>query len=226
MVQVRPRPSTRMKENEKSWTWNPRLLCNLNHNPFQHGACSRTKERERNFRQERGHEIQRWNQERRTARVGTHISLAFYERLLDKALTFDNDSSWPSFPRIPQREFSFSVIKERFPFSFFQSEEDRQLQEELTMLVERLSVGILRRYFVRSPFGKFRTVCGPRSAMSRLVHDFSENDKIFRREKNAEKNERSCDFLISNPFMWRSFGFLAVREGEKIVCWQVQSNLY
>lgn len=31
----------------------------------------------------------------------------------------------------------------------------------------------------------------------RLVRDFSENDKIFRREKNAEKNERSRDFLIS-----------------------------
>ena len=30
---------------------------------------------------------------------------------------------------------------------------------------------------------------------------FPENDKIFRREKNAEKNERSRDFLISSPFI-------------------------
>ena len=52
--------------------------------------------------------------------------------------------------------------------------------------------------------------------MSRLVRDFSENDKIFRREKNAQKNERSRDFLINNPFIWRSFGFLAVGEGEKL----------
>ena len=37
--------------------------------------------------------------------------------------------------------------------------------------------------------------------MSRLVRDFSENDKIFRREKNAEKNERSRDFLSKNPFI-------------------------
>ena len=43
------------------------------------------------------------------------------------------------------------------------------------------------------------TVCGPWSAPVRYAFgpDFSENDKIFRREKNTLNNESYRDLLIS-----------------------------
>ena len=40
-------------------------------------------------------------------------------------------------------------------------------------------------------------VLGPGKSAMPLVRDFSENDKIFRREKNTSNNERYRDLLIS-----------------------------
>ena len=40
-------------------------------------------------------------------------------------------------------------------------------------------------------------VLGPRKSAMPLVRAFAENDKIFRREKNALNNERYRDLLIS-----------------------------
>ena len=40
-------------------------------------------------------------------------------------------------------------------------------------------------------------VLGPRKSAMPLVRAFSENDKIFRREKNTLNNERYRDLLIS-----------------------------
>ena len=37
-------------------------------------------------------------------------------------------------------------------------------------------------------------VLGPRKSAMPLVHDFSENDKIFRQEKNTLNNERYRDY--------------------------------
>ena len=48
-----------------------------------------------------------------------------------------------------------------------------------------------------------------------LVRDFSENDKIFRGEKNTLNNERYRDLLIS-ILSYGSFIFLAVGEGAKL----------
>ena len=39
-------------------------------------------------------------------------------------------------------------------------------------------------------------VLGPRQSAMPLVRVFSENDKIFRREKNTLNNERCCGLLI------------------------------